>query len=113
MQIFDSLTGNVKSSVLFSTPALPEDDSSAKTPHKALPVFCAAMVAAGWAVRYNKGVPRETQQGKGKQPGQNKRAGPVEGDIMMKKITRRSFLSICGAAAAAAALTAKRKTAML
>ena len=64
------------------------------------------MVAAGWAVRYNKGVPRETQQGKGKQPGQNKRAGPVEGDIMMKKITRRSFLSICGAAAAAAALTA-------
>ena len=64
------------------------------------------MVAAGWAVRYNKGVPRETQRGKGKQPGQNKRAGPVEGDIMMKKITRRSFLSICGAAAAAAALTA-------
>ena len=64
------------------------------------------MVAAGWAVRYNKGVPRETQQGKGKQPGQNKRAGPVEGDIMMKKITRRSFLSICGVAAAAAALTA-------
>ena len=64
------------------------------------------MVAAGWAVRYNKGVPRETQQGKGKQPGQNKRAGPVEGDIIMKKITRRSFLSICGAAAAAAALTA-------
>ena len=64
------------------------------------------MVAAGWAVRYNKGVPRETQQGKGKQPGQNKRAGPVEGDIMMKKITRRSFLSVCGAAAAAAALTA-------
>ena len=60
------------------------------------------MVAAGWAVRYNKGVPRETQQGKGKQPGQNKRAGPVEGDIMMKKITRRSFLSVCGAAAAAA-----------
>ena len=64
------------------------------------------MVAAGWAVRYNKGVPREIQQGKGKQPGQNKRVGPVEGDIMMKKITRRSFLSICGAAAAAAALTA-------
>jgi len=64
------------------------------------------MVAAGWAVRYNKGVPREIQRGKGKQPGQNKRAGPVEGDIMMKKITRRSFLSICGAAAAAAALTA-------
>ena len=64
------------------------------------------MVAAGWAVRYNKGVPRETQRGKGKQSGQNKRAGPVEGDIMMKKITRRSFLSICGAAAAAAALTA-------
>ena len=64
------------------------------------------MVAAGWAVRYNKGVPRETQQGKGKQPGQNKRADPVEGDIIMKKITRRSFLSICGAAAAAAALTA-------
>ena len=64
------------------------------------------MVAAGWVVRYNKGVPREIQQGKGKQPGQNKRAGPVEGDIIMKKITRRSFLSICGAAAAAAALTA-------
>ena len=64
------------------------------------------MVAAGWAVRYNKGVPRETQRGKGKQPGQNKRADPVEGDIIMKKITRRSFLSICGAAAAAAALTA-------
>jgi hypothetical protein len=61
VQIFDSLTGNVKSSVLFSTPALPEDDSSAKTPHKALPAFCAAMVAAGWAVRYNKGVPREIQ----------------------------------------------------
>jgi hypothetical protein len=59
--IFDSLTGNVKSSVLFSTPALPEDDSSAKTLHKALPAFCAAMVAAGWAVRYNKGVPREIQ----------------------------------------------------
>jgi hypothetical protein len=68
-RIFDSLPGNVKSSVLFSTPTLPEDDSSAKTPHKALPAFCAAMVAAGWAVRYNKGVPRETQQGKGKQPG--------------------------------------------
>jgi hypothetical protein len=61
VQIFDSLTGNVKSSVLFSTSALPEDDSSAKTPHKTLPAFCAAMVAAGWAVRYNKGVPREIQ----------------------------------------------------
>jgi hypothetical protein len=61
VQIFDSLTGNVKSSVLFSTPTLPEDDSGAKTLHKALPAFCAAMVAAGWAVRYNKGVPREIQ----------------------------------------------------
>ena len=64
------------------------------------------MVAAGWAVRYNKGVPRETQQGKGKQPGQNKRAGPVEGDIMMKKITRRSFLAAAAACGAAAALSA-------
>ena len=34
------------------------------------------MVAAGGAVRYNKGVPRETQQGKGKQPGQKK--GPAQ-----------------------------------
>ena len=64
------------------------------------------MVAAGWAVRYNKGVPREIQQGKGKQPGQNKRAGPIEGDIIMKKITRRSFLAAAAVCGAAAALTA-------
>jgi len=52
---------------------------------------------------------RERQQGTRKRkthPGQNVGPAHPKEIFMMKKITRRSFLSICGAAAAAAALTA-------
>ena len=62
------------------------------------------MVAAGTAGRYNQGVPREnTKKGKSR-PG--KSPGVILEENIMKKITRRSFLTVCGAAAAAAALTA-------
>ena len=85
--IFDSLTGNVKSTAMFSTRTLPEDDSGVKQQHKALPAFCAGMVAAGWAARYNKDVPRETTGNKKKENTSRpeRRAGPSEGDIYDEK----------------------------
>ena len=62
------------------------------------------MVAAGTAGRYNQGVPREnTKKGKSRP---DKSSGVILEENIMKKITRRSFLTVCGAAAAAAALTA-------
>ena len=85
--IFDSLTGNVKSTAMFSTRTLPEDDSGTKQQHKALPAFCTGMVAAGWAARYNKDVPRETTGNKKKENTSRpeRRAGPSEGDIYDEK----------------------------
>ena len=59
------------------------------------------MVAAGMAERYNQGVPRENTKRK-KEPGKYDPDMVMEENIM-KKITRRSFLAVCGAAAAAAA----------
>lgn len=85
--VFDSLTGNVKSTAMFFTRTLPEDDSGAKQQHKALPAFCAGMVAAGWAARYNKDVPRETTGNKKKENifRPERRADPSEGDIYYEK----------------------------
>ena len=85
--IFDSLTGNVKSTAMFSTRTLPEDDSGTKQQHEALPAFCTGMVAAGWAARYNKDVPRETTGNKKKENTSRpeRRAGPSEGDIYDEK----------------------------
>ena len=83
-------------------PALRRFDTAAGAGAKALPPFCAHMVAARTAVRYNKAVPKENTT-------RDARAGiraHLE-EIKMKKITRRSFITVCGAAAAAAmALTA-------
>ena len=85
--VFDSLTGNVKSTAMFSTRTLPEDDSGTKQQHEALPAFCAGMVAAGWMARYNKDVPRETTGNKKKENTSRpeRRAGPSEGDICYEK----------------------------
>ena len=82
-------------------PALRRLDTAAGAGAKALPPFCAHMVAARTAVRYNKAVPKENTT-------RDARAGiraHLE-EIKMKKITRRSFITVCGAAAAAMALTA-------
>ena len=49
----------VKSECRFFIPALHRADTPAKTFYKALPPFCAYMVAARMAVRYNKAVPKE------------------------------------------------------
>ena len=72
---------------MFSTRTLPEDDSGAKQQHEALPAFCTGMVAAGWAARYNKDVPRETTGNKKKENTSRpeRRAGPSEGDIYYEK----------------------------
>ena len=63
------------------------------------------MVAAHTAVRYNKAVPKENTS---KQENIGRKCIPafIGGKRVMKKITRRSFITVCGAAAAAMALTA-------
>ena len=63
------------------------------------------MVAARMAVRYNKAVPKENTE---KQENIGRKCIPafIGGKRVMKKITRRSFITVCGAAAAAMALTA-------
>ena len=63
------------------------------------------MVAAQTAVRYNKAVPKENTS---KQENIGRKCIPafIGGKRVMKKITRRSFITVCGAAAAAMALTA-------
>ena len=99
--IFGTFSGNVKSGYRVFIPALRRDDTAAKPCPKDLPPFCTGLVAAGAAARYNKAVPRKSTT---KMPGQTARTCLEE--IKMKKITRRSFLTVCGAAAAAAALTA-------
>ena len=63
------------------------------------------MVAARMAVRYNKAVPKENTE-KQENIGRNCIPAFIGGKRVMKKITRRSFITVCGAAAAAMALTA-------
>ena len=86
-------------------PALRRLDTAAGACAKALPAFCAYMVAAHTAVRYNKAVPKENTE---KQENIGRKCIPafIGGKRVMKKITRRSFITVCGAAAAAMALTA-------
>lgn len=60
------------------------------------------MVAAHTAVRYNKAVPKENTR----KHWPERRSGIYWRKRVMKKITRRSFITVCGAAAAAMALTA-------
>ena len=60
------------------------------------------MVAAHTAVRYNKAVPKENTR----KHRPERRSGIYWRKRVMKKITRRSFITVCGAAAAAMALTA-------
>ena len=95
----------VKSECRFFIPALHRADMPAKTVCKALPPFCAYMVAARMTVRYNKAVPKENTE---KQENIGRKCIPafIGGKRVMKKITRRSFITVCGAAAAAMALTA-------
>lgn len=95
----------VKSECRFFIPALHRADTPAKTVCKALPPFCAYMVAARMAVRYNKAVPKENTS-KQENIGRNCIPAFIGGKRVMKKITRRSFITVCGAAAAAMALTA-------
>lgn len=57
--IFGIFIPFVKSECRFFIPALHRADTSAKTVCKALHPFCAYMVAAAAAVRYNKAVPKE------------------------------------------------------
>lgn len=95
----------VKSECRFFIPALRRLDTAAGACAKALPPFCAYMVAARTAVRYNKAVPKENTS---KQENIGRKCIPafIGGKRVMKKITRRSFITVCGAAAAAMALTA-------
>ena len=95
----------VKSECRFFIPALRRLDTAAGACAKALPPFCAYMVAAHTAVRYNKAVPKENTS---KQENIGRKCIPafIGGKRVMKKITRRSFITVCGAAAAAMALTA-------
>lgn len=60
------------------------------------------MVAAHTAVRYNKAVPKENTR----KHRPEMHSGIYWRKRVMKKITRRSFITVCGAAAAAMALTA-------
>ena len=60
--IFGAFSSNVKSGYRFFIPPLHEYDTAQKAWPKALPPFCAGMVAAGAAVRYNKAVPKENKE---------------------------------------------------
>ena len=95
----------VKSECRFFIPALRRLDTAAGACAKALPPFCVYMVAARMAVRYNKAVPKENTS-KQENIGRNCIPAFIGGKRVMKKITRRSFITVCGAAAAAMALTA-------
>ena len=103
--LLGSFSLHVKKSGMFFCPALPQVDTAAGACAKALPPFCAYMVAAHTAVRYNKAVPKENTE---KQENIGRKCIPafIGGKRVMKKITRRSFITVCGAAAAAMALTA-------
>ena len=57
--IFGIFIPFVKSECRFFIPALRRLDTAAGACAKALPPFCAYMVAARAAVRYNKAVPKE------------------------------------------------------
>ena len=92
----------VKSECRFFMPALRRLDTAAGACAKALPPFCAYMVAAHTAVRYNKAVPKENTR----KHRPEMHSGIYWRKRVMKKITRRSFITVCGAAAAAMALTA-------
>ena len=95
----------VKSECRFFIPALRRLDTAAGACAKALPPFCVYMVAARMVVRYNKAVPKENTE-KQENIGRNCIPAFIGGKRVMKKITRRSFITVCGAAAAAMALTA-------
>ena len=103
--IFGIFIPFVKSECRFFIPALRRLDTAAGACAKALPPFCAYMVAACAAVRYNKAVPKENTW---IQENIGRKCIPafIGGKRVMKKITRRSFITVCGAAAAAMALTA-------
>ena len=103
--LLGSFSLHVKKSGMFFMPALRRLDTAAGACAKALPPFCAYMVAARMAVRYNKAVPKENTE---KQENIGRKCIPafIGGKRVMKKITRRSFITVCGAAAAAMALTA-------
>ena len=103
--IFGIFIPFVKSECRFFIPALRRLDTAAGACAKALPPFCAYMVAARTAVRYNKAVPKENTW---IQENIGRKCIPafIGGKRVMKKITRRSFITVCGAAAAAMALTA-------
>ena len=60
--IFGILILFVKSGCRFFIPALRRLDTAAGACAKALPPFCAYMVAAHTAVRYNKAVPKENTE---------------------------------------------------
>ena len=92
----------VKSECRFFMPALRRLDTAAGACAKALPPFCVYMVAARMAVRYNKAVPKENTR----KHRPELHSGIYWRKRVMKKITRRSFITVCGAAAAAMALTA-------
>ena len=100
--IFGIFIPLVKSECRFFIPALHRADTPAKTVCKALPPFCAYMVATRMAVRYNKAVPKENTR----KHRPELHSGIYWRKRVMKKITRRSFITVCGAAAAAMALTA-------
>ena len=100
--LLGSFSLHVKKSGMFFCPALPQVDTAAGACAKALPPFCAYMVAAHTAVRYNKAVPKENTR----KHRPERRSGIYWRKRVMKKITRRSFITVCGAAAAAMALTA-------
>lgn len=92
----------VKSECRFFIQALRRLDTATGACAKALPPFCAYMVAARMAVRYNKAVPKENTR----KHRPEMHSGIYWRKRVMKKITRRSFITVCGAAAAAMALTA-------
>ena len=100
--LLGSFSLHVKKSGMFFMPALRRLDTAAEACAKALPPFCAYMVAAHTAVRYNKAVPKENM----KPTCRKRETGIYWRKRVMKKITRRSFITVCGAAAAAMALTA-------
>jgi hypothetical protein len=60
--LLGSFSLHVKKSGMFFCPALPQVDTAAQACPKALPPFCAYMVAAHTAVRYNKAVPKENTE---------------------------------------------------
>ena len=101
-KIFGAFSENVKSGAMISRLTLQKADRQTNSCAKDLPLFCAGVVARKTAVGYNKVVPKENM----KPTCRKEKPAFIGGKRVMKKITRRSFLTVCGAAAAAAALTA-------